>query len=68
MNLAADGARRVLPALGHLPVRMIARLFTGSRGGQIITAVLRDATHLSGLGYVHLRWHDLRALRAHLDG
>jgi integrase len=41
-----------------------ARLFTGPRGGRISTAVLRDATHwdevVAGLGYDHLRRHDLR--------
>ncbi len=41
-----------------------ARLFTGPRGGRISTAVLRDATHwddvVTGLGYEHLRRHDLR--------
>lgn len=40
------------------------RLFTGPRGGRISTAVLRDATHwdevVTGLGYEHLRRHDLR--------
>ncbi len=38
--------------------------FTGPRGGRIGTAVLRDATHwddvVIGLGYEHLRRHDLR--------
>jgi integrase len=42
----------------------MARLFTGPRGGRITTAVLRDATHwdevVTGLGYEHLRRHDLR--------
>ncbi|MFD7986857.1 tyrosine recombinase XerC [Kitasatospora indigofera] len=42
----------------------MARLFTGPRGGRITTAVLRDATHwdevVVGLGYEHLRRHDLR--------
>jgi DNA-binding NarL/FixJ family response regulator len=42
----------------------MARLFTSPRGGRIITAVLRDATHwdevVTGLGYEHLRRHDLR--------
>jgi integrase len=42
----------------------MARLFTGPRGGRISTAVLRDATHwdevVVGLGYEHLRRHDLR--------
>lgn len=41
-----------------------ARLFTGPRGGRIVTAVLRDATHwdevVTTLGYEHLRRHDLR--------
>ncbi|WP_101254359.1 tyrosine-type recombinase/integrase [Streptomyces barkulensis] len=41
-----------------------ARLFTGPRGGRITTAVLRDATCwdevVTGLGYEHLRRHDLR--------
>jgi integrase len=41
-----------------------SRLFVGPRGGRISTAVLRDATHwdevVSGLGYEHLRRHDLR--------
>lgn len=41
-----------------------ARLFTGPRGGRITTAILRDATHwdeaVTGLGYEHLRRHDLR--------
>ncbi len=41
-----------------------SRLFTGPRGGRISTAVLRDATHwdevVAGLGYEHLRRHDLR--------
>ncbi len=40
------------------------RLFVGPRGGRISTAVLRDATHwdevVTGLGYEHLRRHDLR--------
>jgi integrase len=53
-------AERVL-ALGSRPD---ARLFTGPRGGRITTAVLRDATHwdevVRGLGYEHLRRHDLR--------
>jgi integrase len=42
----------------------MTRLFTGLRGGRITTAVLRDATHwdevVTGLGYEHLRRHDLR--------
>jgi integrase len=42
----------------------MARLFTGPRGGRITTAVLRDATDwdevVTGLGYEHLRRHDLR--------
>jgi integrase len=42
----------------------MARLFSGPRGGRISTAVLRDATHwdevVTGLGYEHLRRHDLR--------
>ncbi|MGC1213470.1 MAG: site-specific integrase, partial [Micromonospora sp.] len=41
-----------------------ARLFVGSRGGRISTAVLRDATHwdevVSSLGFEYLRRHDLR--------
>ncbi|WP_447006631.1 tyrosine-type recombinase/integrase [Saccharothrix isguenensis] len=41
-----------------------ARLFTGPRGGRIVTSVLRDATHwdevVNKLGYEHLRRHDLR--------
>lgn len=41
-----------------------ARLFTGPRGGRIVTAVLREATHwddvVSKFGYEHLRRHDLR--------
>jgi integrase len=41
-----------------------ARLFIGPRGGRITTAVLRDATSwdevVTGLGYEHLRRHDLR--------
>ena len=41
-----------------------ARLFTGTRGGRITTAVIRDATHwddvVTKLGYEHLRRHDLR--------
>jgi integrase len=41
-----------------------ARIFNGPRGGRISTAVLRDATHwdevVGGLGYDHLRRHDLR--------
>jgi integrase len=41
-----------------------ARLFAGPRGSRISTAVLRDATHwdevVTGLGYEHLRRHDLR--------
>lgn len=41
-----------------------ARLFTGSRGGRITTAVLRDATGwdeaVTKLGHEHLRRHDLR--------
>jgi len=53
-------ARR-LNAIGH---NTSARLFTGPRGGRISTAVLRDATHwdetVTGLGYEHLRRHDLR--------
>ncbi len=53
-------ARR-LDAIGQDPS---ARLFTGPRGGRISTAVLRDATHwdevVTGLGYEHLRRHDLR--------
>jgi integrase len=53
-------ARR-LDAAGPDPM---ARLFTGPRGGRISTAVLRDATHwdevVVGLGYEHLRRHDLR--------
>jgi integrase len=43
---------------------LMARLFTGPRGGRISTAVLRDATHwdevVIDLGYEHLRRHDLR--------
>jgi integrase len=39
-------------------------LFIGPRGGRITTAVLRDATSwdevVTGLGYEHLRRHDLR--------
>ncbi|MEU9410946.1 site-specific integrase [Streptomyces sp. NPDC048281] len=53
-------AQRILSA-GPAPD---ARLFTGPRGGRISTAVLRDATHwdevVTGLGYEHLRRHDLR--------
>jgi integrase len=53
-------ARR-LDVVEHDPM---ARLFTGPRGGQITTAVLRDATHwddvVTQLGYEHLRRHDLR--------
>lgn len=41
-----------------------ARLFTGPRGGRIVTAVLREATHwdevVPRFGYEHLRRHDLR--------
>lgn len=41
-----------------------ARLFTGPRGGRIVTAVLRDAARwdevVTALGYEHLRRHDLR--------
>ena len=41
-----------------------ARLVTGPRGGRISTAALRDTTHgdavVTGLGYEHLRRHDLR--------
>ncbi|MEV0585317.1 site-specific integrase [Nonomuraea sp. NPDC050310] len=41
-----------------------ARLFYGPRGGRIMTAVLRDATHwdqvVTSLGFEHLRRHDLR--------
>jgi integrase len=41
-----------------------SRLFTGPRGGRIVTAVVRDATHwdevVTALGYEHLRRHDLR--------
>ncbi|WP_433339008.1 tyrosine-type recombinase/integrase [Spirillospora sp. CA-294931] len=52
---------RRLDALGDKPM---ARLFTGPRGGQITTAVLRDATHwdevVSRLGYEYLTRHDLR--------
>jgi integrase len=52
---------RRLDAVGDDPM---ARLFTGPRGGRITTAVLRDATHwdevVVGLGYEHLRRHDLR--------
>ncbi|MEU2619656.1 tyrosine-type recombinase/integrase [Streptomyces sp. NPDC007157] len=52
-------AQRVLSA-GPNPD---ARLFTGTRGGRISTAVLRD-THwddvVTKLGYEHLRRHDLR--------
>jgi integrase len=40
------------------------RLFVGPRGGQVSTAVLRDATHwdevVNALGYDYLRRHDLR--------
>ncbi|MEV4432564.1 tyrosine-type recombinase/integrase [Streptomyces sp. NPDC049585] len=47
--------------MGHDPM---ARLLTGPRGGRIITAILRDATHWDEvavqLGYEHLRRHDLR--------
>ncbi|WP_219462987.1 tyrosine-type recombinase/integrase [Nonomuraea rhizosphaerae] len=50
-----------LNAAGRDPA---ARLFTGPKGGRISTAVLRDATHwdqvVAGLGYEHLRRHDLR--------
>jgi integrase len=42
----------------------LARVFAGPRGGRITTAVLRDATYwdevVTGLGYEHLRRHDLR--------
>ncbi|WP_067476434.1 tyrosine-type recombinase/integrase [Actinomadura hibisca] len=52
---------RRLDVVGDDPM---ARLFTGPRGGRISTAVLRDATHwdevVTGLGYEHLRRHDLR--------
>jgi integrase len=41
-----------------------ARLFTGSRGGRITTATMRDATSwdevVTGLGYEHLKRHGLR--------
>lgn len=41
-----------------------SRLFTGPRGGRVVTAVLRDATSwddvVKALGYEHLRRHDLR--------
>jgi integrase len=50
-----------LDAAGSDPM---ARLFTGPRGGRITTAILRDATHwdevVTGLGFEHLRRHDLR--------
>jgi integrase len=50
--------------LGAISDDPMARLFTGPRGGRITTAVLRDATHwdevVIGLGYEHLRRHDLR--------
>ena len=43
------------------------RLFTGSRGGRITTAVLREATHWDDVvlrpGYEHLRRYDLRHTR-----
>ena len=41
-----------------------ARLFAGTRGGRITTAVLRDATNwddvVTALGFEHLCRHDLR--------
>nr|MDT0661913.1 site-specific integrase [Micromonospora sp. DSM 115978] len=57
----------VRPIVGHrldAAAGPQSRLFTGPRGGRISTAVLRDATHwdevVTGLGYEHLRRHDLR--------
>ncbi|NGY60404.1 phage integrase family protein [Lentzea sp. NEAU-D13] len=41
-----------------------ARLFVGTRGGRITTAVLRDATHwdevVTKIGFDHLKRHSLR--------
>lgn len=59
-----EGRELVVRRLDVINTDPDARLFTGPRGGRISTGVLRDATHwddvVIGLGYEHLRRHDLR--------
>jgi site-specific recombinase XerC len=62
--IIAEGRELVARRLDVISADPDARLFTGPRGGRISTAVLREATHwddvVTGLGYEHLRRHDLR--------
>jgi integrase len=62
--IIVEGRELVARRLDVINANPDARLFTGPRGGRITTAVLRDATHwddvATGLGYEHLRRHDLR--------
>ena len=64
MPIIEEGRELVARRLDVINADPDARLFTGPRGGRISTAVLRDATHwddvVTGLGYEHLRRHDLR--------
>jgi integrase len=59
-----EGRELVVRRLDVINTDPDARLFTGPRGGRISTGVLCDATHwddvVIGLGYEHLRRHDLR--------